>query len=108
MTMLSEHPTEITIDVSVDAHCASVPLSNCLSLTLHGGSDMNVKPALIMMMLLAATVVGCESSEGPAERAGKQIDQAAEKAGDTIDEAVEKTGEKIEEAGDAIREKTDD
>jgi hypothetical protein len=70
---------------------------------------MKVKPALIMiMMILGAAVVGCESGEGPAERAGKQIDQTAEQAGDTIDEAVEKTGEKIEEAGDAIREKTDD
>ena len=83
-------------------------LSKCF---IHAkrGSDMKVKPALIMiMMILGATVVGCESSEGPAERAGKQIDQTAEQAGDTIDEAVEKTGEKIEEAGDAIREKTDD
>jgi len=70
---------------------------------------MKVKLALIMIiMLLGAAVVGCESSEGPAERAGKQIDQAAEQAGDTIDETVEKAGEKIEETGDAIREKTDD
>ena len=59
---------------------------------------MKVKPALIMIMVvLAAAVVGCESSEGPAE-----------KAGDTIDDAVDKTGEKIEETGDAIREKTSD
>ena len=70
---------------------------------------MKVRPALTMiMMLLGTAVVGCESSEGPAERAGKQIDQAAEQAGDTIDEAVEQAGEKIEETGDAIREKTDD
>jgi len=70
---------------------------------------MNVKPALIMiMMLLGAAVVGCESSEGPAERAGKQIDQAAEQTGDTIDQAVENAGEKIEETGDAIQEKTSD
>jgi hypothetical protein len=70
---------------------------------------MKVKPALIMiMMLLGAAIVGCESSEGPAEHAGKQIDQATEQAGDSIDEAVEKAGEKIEETGDAIREKTSD
>ncbi len=70
---------------------------------------MKVKPALIMiMMLLGAAVVGCESSEGPAERAGKQIDQATEQAGDTIDHAVEKAGEKIEETGDTIREETSD
>ena len=70
---------------------------------------MNVRSALIMIMVvLGAAVVGCESSEGPAEQAGKQIDQAVEQAGDTIDEGVEKAGEKIEETGDAIREKTDD
>jgi hypothetical protein len=70
---------------------------------------MKVKPALIMIMVvLGMAVIGCESREGPAEQAGKQIDQATEQAGDTIDEAVEKAGEKIEETGDAIREKTDD
>jgi len=70
---------------------------------------MKVKPALIMIMVtLGMAVIGCESREGPAEQAGKQIDQAAEKAGDTIDETVEKAGEKIEETGDAIREKTSD
>jgi ABC-type branched-subunit amino acid transport system substrate-binding protein len=70
---------------------------------------MKLKPALIMiMMLLGAAVVGCESSEGPAERAGKQIDQAAEQAGDTINEAVDKAGEKIKETGDAIQEKAGD
>jgi len=70
---------------------------------------MKLKPALIMiMMLLGAAVVGCESSEGPAERAGKQIDQATEQAGDTINEAVDKAGEKIEETGDAIQEKAGD
>jgi ABC-type branched-subunit amino acid transport system substrate-binding protein len=70
---------------------------------------MKLKPALIMiMMLLGAAVAGCESSEGPAERAGKQIDQAAEQAGDSINEAVDKAGEKIEETGDAIQEKAGD
>ena len=70
---------------------------------------MKINPALIMIMVVLGTaVIGCESKEGPAERAGKQIDQATEQAGDTIDQAVEKTGEKIEETGDTIREKTSD
>jgi hypothetical protein len=73
------------------------------------GSDMKVKQALTMLMVvLGAALVGCESREGPAEQAGKQIDQAAEQAGDTIDQAVEKAGEEVEEAGDTIREKTSD
>lgn len=43
-------------------------------------------------MLLA--LMGCEQ-EGPAERAGKEIDRA-----------VESAGEKLEQAGDRIRETT--
>ncbi len=57
---------------------------------------MKVKPALIILVtLLGAAIIGCESKEGPAERAGKQVDQSVEKAGD-----------KIEETGDKIREET--
>jgi len=44
--------------------------------------------------------------EGPAERAGKQIDEAAGKAGKKIDEATEKAGNKIEEAGKKLKEST--
>ena len=57
---------------------------------------MKVNPALIMMVaVLGAAVIGCESKEGPAEQAGEQVDQA-----------VEKAGQKIEETGDTIREET--
>ena len=47
--------------------------------------------ALIASVLLAA-VTGCQKQEGPAESAGKQVDQA-----------VEKAGEQIEKAGDSIK-----
>lgn len=43
------------------------------------------------LSLMALT--GCEQ-EGPAEKAGKDVDQAVEDAGD----AVEDTGEKLKEA----------
>ena len=43
----------------------------------------------------AIAVAGCDE-EGPAERAGKKVDNAAEKAGDAIDDA----GDKIEDAVD--------
>jgi len=49
-----------------------------------------VSAALIAGALLVA-LPGCEK-EGPAERAGK-----------SIDDAVEKTGDQIEKAGDAIK-----
>ena len=68
---------------------------------------MNCKLSLISLVVaLGLMIAGCESSEGPAERAGKQIDEATEQAVDQIDEAVEETGEKIEKAGDKIREET--
>ncbi len=52
------------------------------------GSKFWIATAILMLGLN-----GCER-EGPAERAGKQIDSAAEKAG----EKIEKAGEKVQDA----------
>jgi len=43
---------------------------------------------------LSFAMAACQPHEGPAERAGKSIDNAAEKAGQKIENA----GEKIEDA----------
>jgi hypothetical protein len=48
---------------------------------------------------LGLSIVACQPAEGPAERAGKQIDEAAEKVGDQI----EKAGDKIKDAVDDSR-----
>lgn len=52
------------------------------------------------LALALALSSGCkkkaETTEGPAEAAGEEVDQAAETAGD-----------KVEEAGEAVEEKTD-
>ena len=50
---------------------------------------------IVIACIFGTSLVGCETNEGPAERAGEQIDNA-----------VEKAGEKIEEADDKIREET--
>ena len=55
------------------------------------------------MGALLAAISGCQKQEGPAERAGKQLDQAVEQAGKDVDKAVEKTGEQMEKAGESIR-----
>ena len=47
--------------------------------------------ALIMTALLAA-LFGCQKQEGPAVKAGRQVDKA-----------VESVGQQIEKAGDAIQ-----
>lgn len=49
--------------------------------------------SLVIGVLLAA-LAGCDKQAGPAEQAGKEIDQAVEKAG----EKIEKAGESIQDA----------
>lgn len=54
----------------------------------HGGS---ISAALLVSALLIA-LPGCQKEEGPAEKAGKEMDKT-----------VEKAGQQIEKAGDAIQ-----
>jgi hypothetical protein len=49
--------------------------------------------AVLAAGTLTIGIAACERHEGPAERAGKEIDKA-----------MEKTGQQIEKAGDAIQE----
>ena len=52
-----------------------------------------VSTALILGVLVAA-LSGCQKKEGPAEQAGKVVDQTVEKVG----QQVEKAGESIQDA----------
>ncbi len=61
---------------------------------------------IVALILTGTALIGCESNDGPAEKAGQKIDNAVESTGEKIDNAVENTGEAIEEAGDKLREKT--
>lgn len=54
--------------------------------------------ALIMGALLVA-LSGCDVNEGPAEKAGKNVDEANQRAG----ERIEAAGERIEAAGEKIQ-----
>jgi len=58
----------------------------------------------VALTALPAALAGCQKQAGPAETAGKKIDQAVEKSAEKIDQAVEKTGEKIEEAKEKVGE----
>ena len=49
--------------------------------------------AVVTSVLLAA-LFGCQKQEGPAEHAGKEIDQATQKAG----QQIEKAGSNIQDA----------
>jgi hypothetical protein len=48
---------------------------------------------------LAFGLAACQPAEGPAERAGKAVDNAAQKAGDSI----EKAGDKIKDAANDVK-----
>lgn len=52
-----------------------------------------------------ATALGCSKheEEGPAERAGKQVDETVEKVGSYTDEKVDEMGEAIEKAGEDMQ-----
>ena len=64
--------------------------------------------ALLITAILATGVLlsGCQKQEGPAEKAGKKVDQAVEKAGKAVNKAADKTGDAVEDAGDAVKDKT--
>lgn len=73
----------------------------------------NIRRQLAATMLLGFTLTGAGLSgckqEGPAETAGKKIDQAGEKTGEALDKAgeavkkaAEKTGDALEKTGDKI------
>lgn len=61
---------------------------------------------LLVPAVVALLLAGCDR-EGPAERAGEQIDQATERAGEKMESATERAGDKLESAGDRIEDKTD-
>lgn len=55
--------------------------------------------------MIIVSFTACKK-EGPAERAGKKIDETVEKAGEKLKESVDKAGDNIEEAGEKMKEST--
>lgn len=53
--------------------------------------------ALIVITMLFVSGLAACNKPGPAETAGKKIDQAAGEASEKISEAADKVGEKLEE-----------
>jgi len=58
--------------------------------------------------VLIFTLGACGESEGPAEKAGKTLDQGIEKAGDILNRSIDKTGDVLEKAGDAMSKEAKD
>lgn len=58
------------------------------------------------VLALAMVMLGCQQ-EGPAQKAGKKLDQAVDKAEKTMDQAVDKAEKKIEAAGETMSDKAE-
>ena len=58
---------------------------------------------ILCCLSLVLIFASCER-QGPAERAGENIDEAMETTGEKFEEAGEKVGETVEEAGEKIEE----
>jgi predicted small lipoprotein YifL len=61
---------------------------------------------LIALATLMFLLTACEK-EGPAEQAGKNIDQAVEQIQEKADDAGDKAADTLEQAGDKIEDATD-
>lgn len=62
---------------------------------------MRINRPMIMSLFAAALLVtlsACQKEEGPAERAGKVIDNTVQKAGEKVEQAGEKIQEMAKEA----------
>jgi hypothetical protein len=64
---------------------------------------------IIASAALLLALAGCQKQEeGPAERAGKKIDQATEKAAQQVDKATEQVGQQLEKTGEKIQDAAKD
>jgi hypothetical protein len=51
----------------------------------------------IFVAACAMATAACQPAEGPAERAGKSLDNAANKVGDQVDEAAKKAKDALKD-----------
>jgi hypothetical protein len=60
---------------------------------------LNPRNALyVFVATCALAVAACQPAEGPAERAGKSLDNAAKKVGNEVDKAADKAKDAIDDA----------
>jgi len=67
--------------------------------------SLAIRTALIAALALGA--FGCKE-EGPAEKAGRKLDEAVEKLRNGDEGAIEKAGRKLDEAVDDVEDEIDD
>ncbi len=69
---------------------------------------MSILKNIIFCFFICVIIVSFTActKEGPAERAGKKVDETVDKTGDKIKESTEKVGDKIEKTGEKVKEST--
>jgi hypothetical protein len=72
--------------------------------TRRAETRMHRIPTLSLLLAAALATVACAREPGPAERAGRAIDEAAKKTAAALQRAGEKTGAALEKAGDKVGE----
>ena len=53
-------------------------------------------------VVVVLVLTACDIGEGPAEQAGKEIDQAAENAGDIVNGSEDKAYQRLKDRGDHL------
>lgn len=52
----------------------------------------------VLVATCSLAMAACQPAEGPAERAGKSVDNAAKKVGDQVDKAADKVKDAVNDA----------
>ena len=65
------------------------------------------RAALLTMGVGFMLVISACHEEGPAEKAGKELDKTVENTGDAMKDAGRSMGEKLDEAGDKMKDAAD-
>lgn len=52
----------------------------------------------VLVATCSLAMAACQPAEGPAERAGRHVDNAAKKVGEQVDKAADKTKEALDSA----------
>jgi hypothetical protein len=64
---------------------------------------MNIHLVLLLAIVFAFGIAGCDSNDGPAEKAGQAVDEVGEELKDAADDA----GNAIEDACEEVKEGVD-
>ena len=64
---------------------------------------MKIRTLLLAMLVSSFVIAGCDSDDGPAEKAGKALDKTTEE----IQEAANDVGNAVEDACEDVKESAD-